>query len=212
MSAAALIVLLTLCAPVLAQDAPTPGQEAPSLALDAPAEVPAATSDSPVSAVLEAAFFYGFALVVIVSALAICISKNIVRMAVWLFITLGSVAVLYFLLAAYFIATIQLIVYAGGTLVLLIFGVMLTSKSPWARFEIKRGELLAAVVVSVLLAVALIGTLMGTEWPQDQPAEPHAVATLGTELLTTYLAPFEVASVLLLAVMIGAAYLARQEK
>ena len=192
------LVLLAVCAPTMAQDAV--------------AEETAAAFESPVGAVLEAVFFYGFALATVVSALAICISKNIVRMAVWLFIILGLVAVLYFLLAAYFIAAIQLIVYAGGTLVLLIFGVMLTSKSPWARFKTPRGELVAAVVVCVVLAAALIGTLLATQWPEDQPAGPQPVAVLGTELLTTYLVPFEVASVLLLAVMIGAAYLVRQEK
>ena len=102
-------LLLALCAPTMAQDAA--------------AQETAVASESPVGAVLEVVFFYGFALTTVVSALAVCISKNIVRMAVWLFATLGSVAVLYFLLAAYFIAAIQLIVYVGGTLVLLIFGV-----------------------------------------------------------------------------------------
>jgi NADH:ubiquinone oxidoreductase subunit 6 (subunit J) len=190
--------LLFLCSPVLAQEAA--------------AEGPAVAAQSPVGGVLEVLFFYGFALATVVSALAICISRNIVRMAVWLFATLGSVAVLYFLLAAYFIAAIQLIVYAGGTLVLLVFGVMLTSKTPWARFDTKRWEMIAASVVCLVLVAAMIGALFATDWPQDQPADPQPVAVLGRELLTTYLVPFEVASVLLLAVMIGAAHLARQEK
>ena len=169
-------------------------------------------TESPATAILEPLFFYAFAIATVVSALAICVSRNIVRMAIWLFATLGSVAMLYFLLAAYFIAAIQLIVYAGGTLVLLIFGVMLTAKSPWARMETRRSELVGAGVVCVLLGSALIWTLSITQWPQAQLAGPQPVAVLGRELLTTYLVPFEAASVLLLAVMIGAAYLARQEK
>ena len=169
-----------------------------------PAEVTkAAEPGSP----LETILFCAVAGLTVVCALGVCVSKNIVRMAVWLFGALGSVAILYFMLAANFIAAIQLIVYVGGTLILLVFGVMLTSKLPWARFETRRSELVAAAIVCVVLAVALIGTLLGTQWPQAQPADPQPVAVLGTELLTTYLVPFEVASVLLLVVMIGAAYL-----
>ena len=161
---------------------------------------------------LEAVCFYLFGGLTVLSAVAICFTKDIVRMAIWLFATLGAVAVLYFLLAAHFIGVIQLIVYAGGTLILLIFGVMLTTKSPWVRFEVSKVELVAGGAVSVLLLLALLGLIFGTEWPQGERADPVPVAVLGQELLTTYLVPFEAVSVLLLVVMIGAAYLARQER
>jgi len=156
--------------------------------------------------------FYLVAGVTLGSGVAICVSSNIVRMAVYLFGTLGSVAVLYFLLLANFVGAIQLIVYAGGTLVLLIFGVMLTSKSPWARFDVKKIELGLAGLVSVVLAGVLIWAISGAAWPVTQDAVTGAsVETFGQSLLTTYLVPFEVVSVLLLVVMIGAAYMARQE-
>lgn len=160
----------------------------------------------------EAAAFYMFGGLAVVSALGICVSRDIVRMAVWLFATLSSVAVLYFLLAAYFVGAVQLIVYAGGTLVLLIFGVMLTNKSPWVRWDVKRSDLVVGVVVAGLMGLALLGVVFETQWLTAEPTAPVAVATLGQELLTTYLVPFEAASVLLLVVMIGAAYLARQEQ
>lgn len=161
----------------------------------------------------EALAFYMFALAVVVSALGICFSREIVRMAVWLFATLSSVAVLYLLLAAPFLAAIQLIVYAGGTLVLLVFGVMLTSKSPWVRFETSRRELVAGAVVGLALVVGLIGVVWQTNWARPASTTPPPdVADLGRALMTTYLVPFEVTSVLLLVVMIGAAYLVRQEK
>ena len=161
---------------------------------------------------LEAVMFYLFAGVTLACGLAICVSRNIVRMAVYLFGTLGAVAVLYFLLLANFIAVVQLIVYAGGTLVLLIFGVMLTSKSPWARFDTTRTEHIVAGLVCTTLAVVLLGAIGTTHWPSPgtQSATP-SMATFGQTLLTDYLVPFEVVSVLLLVVMIGAAYLARQE-
>lgn len=161
---------------------------------------------------LEALLFWIFAIAIVGSGLGVALSKNVVRMALSLFAALGAVACVYFLLAANFVGAIQLIVYAGGTLVLLIFGVMLTSKSPWVRFEPKRSEVVTAGIICILLACGLITILSSAHWPEQRPVA-HGVAlhSLGKELLTTYLVPFEVASVLLLVVMIGAAYLARQE-
>lgn len=175
----------------------------------ADAAAQAVSGDYPI---LEAVAFYLFGGMAIAGSIGICVSRDVVRMAVCLFITLSSAALIYFLLGAYFVGVIQLIVYAGGTLILLIFGVMLTSKSPWVRFEVKRGEMLMAGLVCLLLAIGLIGTLVSTNWPEPQLRDKTTVEHLGRELLTTYLVPFEVASVLLLVVMIGAAYLARQEK
>ena len=162
---------------------------------------------------LDAALFYGVAGTAMIAAVGVCISKNIVRMAVWLFVALGSVALLYFLLAANFLGAIQLIVYAGGTLVLLIFGVMLTSKSPWVRFEAGKLELAGAAVVCGALLVSLCLLLGGSVWHSTESAHPGpAMAQIGEQLITTYLVPFEVAGVLLMIVMVGAAHLARQEK
>ena len=170
------------------------------------------TAEQP-GGVLEAALFYGIAVAIVIASLGICIGKNIVRMAVCLFVALGSVALLYFLLAATFLGAIQLLVYAGGTLILLIFGVMLTSKSPWARFAPRKIELLAAAVVCGTLFVTLCAVLHRTNWPATEGIAPGtAVADIGRGLLTTYLVPFEAAGVLLMIVMVGAAHLARQEE
>ncbi len=162
---------------------------------------------------LEALLFYGVAASTVIAALGVCITKNIVRMAVWLFVALGSIALLYFLLAANFLGAIQLIVYVGGTLVLLIFGVMLTSKSPWARFEPGKLELMAAGLVCGSLIIVLCAVLLRAAWSGPVGVVPGAtVADFGRRLLTTYLVPFEVAGVLLMIVMVGAAHMARQEK
>ena len=162
--------------------------------------------------IAESASFFFFGLLTVVASLAICLTKDIVRMAVWLFVALGAVAVIYFLLAAPFVAVIQLIVYAGGTLLLLVFGVMLTSKSPWASFKTNRSDLVAGGFISVVLAITLVSLMLCTQWPVPQAGDQVTVASLGQELLTTYLVPFEAVSVLLLVVMIAAAYLAKQEK
>jgi len=161
----------------------------------------------------EAVLFYLIAAVIAGCALGCVLSFNVVRMAACLFGTLGSVAILYFMLSATFLGAIQLIVYAGGTLIVIIFGVMLTSQSPWARFAPRRVELAAGAVVCLALFGGLIAAVIRQDW-SGMAAEPgrFSVADFGEALLTTYLVPFELASVLLLAVMIGSAYLARVEK
>lgn len=163
---------------------------------------------------IEALAFYVFAAVVLASALGIVVSRNIVRSATCLLGTLGGVAALYFVLHANLLAVIQLIVYAGGTLVLIVFGVMLTSKSPFVLFSPSRGQIVAAVLVTLLLASGLFTLLVQADWsnPAGQLSASPQVKAVGTSLLTDYLVPFEAASVLLLVVMIGAAYLARPEK
>ena len=163
---------------------------------------------------MEAFGFYLFAGIAVVSALGIVMTRNIVRAAVWLLGTLGSVACLYFLLDANFLAVVQLIVYAGGTLILIVFGVMLTSQSPWVAFTPTRRQAVLAILVAVLLFVGMAGLLVGAQWPaaEGRLETSPRVEEVGDALLTHYLVPFEVASVLLLVVMIGAAYLARPEE
>jgi len=157
-----------------------------------------------------AVLFYIFALMAGGSAVMVVISKNIVRMAVALLFTLTGVAGLYFLLNAEFLAAVQLVVYAGGTLILIIFGVMLTSKGPFSRFEPKLGEVLLGFSIGVVLLFALIMAIVKTTFATDEiPGGLYPVDKLGQILLGDYLVPFEVVSVLLLAVMIGAAYLAK---
>lgn len=162
---------------------------------------------------LEALMFYLTAGVVACSAIGVVVSTNIVRTAVFLLGTLGGAAGLYFLLDANFIAVVQLIVYAGGTLVLMIFGIMLTSKSPWVKLNPTRGQVVVAVIVSGLIFVGLMMLVLQADWPAgSELTGSPPVAKLGEALLKDYLVPFEVASVLLLVVMIGAAYMARPEK
>src|SRR2546423_9343972 len=112
----------------------------------------AQTSSDTASAVL----FYAFALMSACAAVGVVVSRNIVRTAVALLFTLLGVGGLYFLLDAEFLAAVQLVVYAGGTLILIIFGVMLTSKSPFSKFEPK----LVEVIVAVFIAAGLVGWLL----------------------------------------------------
>jgi len=161
----------------------------------------------------EDVLFYLFAAVTVVSALGVVFAGSVVRMAMWLFSSFGAVAMLFFLLQAHFLGVVQLLVYVGGILVLIVFGIMLTTTSPWLKFEIQKREVIASGAVCLGLFSVLAFVLLGTRWGQGtELAGDVPVASLGKSLLTDYLVPFEVASVLLLVVMIGAAYLAKQER
>ena len=169
------------------------------------------------ASLVSVALFWIFAAMAGASALGVVISKNIVRMAVFLLFTLAGVAGLYFLLSAEFLAAVQLVVYAGGTLILIVFGVMLTSKSPFSRFGPKPGEIVISLAIGAVLMVSLVwginrAVAAGVFGSDAYVAESYPMVALGQALLGDFLVPFEVASVLLLVVMIGAAYLAKARR
>src|SRR5687767_15633915 len=119
-----------------------------------------AVSQSDIGAVL----FYVFAGMAGLAALGLVLSRNIVRSAVCLLFTLTGVAGLYFLLSAEFLAAVQLVVYAGGTLILIIFGVMLTSKSPFSRFQATLGETVIALSLGAVMFLALVLAIVKTKF------------------------------------------------
>src|SRR3954469_7097630 len=116
---------------------------------------------------ISAFLFYVFAGMSAISAITLVISRNIVRTAVCLLFTLIGVAGLYFLLNAEFLAAVQLVVYAGGTLILIIFGVMLTSKSPFSGFEPRLGEVMIAILINATLLIALVLSITRTTFKHE---------------------------------------------
>ena len=172
------------------------------------------------------------------------ISGNIVRMAFYLVMSLGAVAGLFFLAGADFLGGLQLMVYVGGTMVLLVFGVMLTARGPLVQHEDRAGQwILAAIVGGSLLAVLLQIALGVGHWAGDDRSRtgilpvvqvdrglavrPPTAAPLGLGLLgvrvdqqeendrradVRLLLAFEIISVHLVVVLIGAAYLARAKR
>ncbi len=185
-------------------------------------------------------FFLLFALIACSAAIAVVATSNVVRMAFYLVISLGAVAGLYFLAGADFVGAMQLMIYVGGTLVLLIFGVMLTAQRPFVTMKTNPGEVFAATMIGVLLLAILVRAAFSVEeWNSPKVAEAgakvesrHTVTRLGMgllgvrvdeldrpansqptgDVLSGYLLPFEIVSVHLLVVLIGAAYLARTKK
>jgi NADH:ubiquinone oxidoreductase subunit 6 (subunit J) len=182
-------------------------------------------------------FFLLFALVAIVFAVAVVYTSNIVRMAFYLTLSLGATSGLFFLAGADFVGAMQLLIYVGGTLVLLIFGVMLTAQGPFITMKTERSQwLLASIVGGSLLLVLLAAAFQVSDWRElpdravaeqsrDVPtATPLGMALLGARVdtddfeeerqtgLAGYLLPFEIISVHLLVVLIGSAYLARAKR
>lgn len=177
----------------------------------------------------EDLLFWVFAIATCGAAVAVVLTENVVRMAFWLIISLGSLAGLFFLLHADFVGTAQLLVYVGGTLVLLIFGVMLTASHPFSKIRISAGEGLLAALVGGALLFLLVGSVCAVDWSIVAPegkteaaynpeSEGNSTRPIGLALLginpggAGYLLPFEIASVHLLVVLIGAAYLARAKR
>ena len=157
--------------------------------------------------------FYLFAAITIVSAFVVVTSKNIVYAAFSLLFTFFGVTGIYVLLGADFVAIVQLLVYIGGILILLIFGVMLTNKI--TSVDIKSGatQVLPAAIGSAILAGALTSIMISTRW-KSEPAENVFTTTvsLGRTLITDYVLIFELLGILLLVALIGAASIARRDK
>jgi len=158
--------------------------------------------------------FYVFALLMLTSAAFVVMSKNIVRAAFALLFTLMGVAAFYALLMADFLAITQILVYVGGILVLLVFGVMLTNRQ--ISVDVKTGTI--QTFPALLIVAALAGTLGGVIWSTQWPTLTHlaegtaTAPVIGHMFLSVYLLPFEIASVILLVALVGAALIARRER
>jgi NADH-quinone oxidoreductase subunit J len=160
--------------------------------------------------------FYGFALMTVGSALLVVTVRNIVHAAFSLMVTLFGVAGLYVFLQADFLAATQVIVYVGGILVLILFGVMMTSGRLEMRIHIERGQLLLGGVVALALLTLLLTVIANTPvWKNltdDGTELPPTTEKIGELILNgPFLLPFEVVSVLLLVALIGAALISRKE-
>jgi NADH:ubiquinone oxidoreductase subunit 6 (subunit J) len=125
-------------------------------------------------------FFLLFALVAGVFSIAVVATGNIVRMAFYLTIALGATAGLFFLAGASFVGAMQLLIYVGGTLVLLIFGVMLTAQGPFVSMKTRSGEWVFAIIAGgSLLALLLQAAFAVPDW-QGNKTYAHATAITGS--------------------------------
>ena len=161
---------------------------------------------------MKVIIFNIFALLTVVPCLWVALSSNIVHAAFSLLVTLFGVAGLYVLLGADFIGVIQVIVYIGGILVLIIFGVMMTQRGKLLPLSVQLpGKFIGALLTGIILT-ALVMAATRSLWPVAVfPGHPEPTsAAIGNLLLGKYLIAFEVVSVLLLAALVGAVLIVRR--
>ena len=157
--------------------------------------------------------FLGLITVIATSAVWVVVSPNLVHSAVSLLFTLFGVAGLYVFLFADFLAATQVVIYVGGILVLIIFGVMLTNKIDKPVIESVSSNKIIGVLISSFIFTILSIVVIQTKWPIIDTATsgPSTVELIGRLILGKYLLPFELISILLLAALVGAALLARKK-
>jgi len=157
--------------------------------------------------------FYLFAAITIVSGILVVNSKNIVHAAFSMLLTFFGVAGIYVLLGADFLAIVQIMVYVGGILILLLFGVMLTNKI--TNVEIRSGsiQIIPAIIGLAVFAAILFSIMTSTKWKTEQYEIPFTTSyQIGEILITEYVLIFELLGILLLIALIGAASIARRDK
>jgi len=161
---------------------------------------------------ISTAVFYLITLITVVSAGMVALSRNIIYSAFSLLGTFMGVAGIYVFLGADFVAAVQLLIYVGGILVLILFAVMLTHRITDVAITNRAAGRIPALLVIGVLVYFLIETVRQTPWAKAKEVVFAATtATIGDAFLYDYLLPFELASVVLLGAMIGAVVLSRKE-
>lgn len=148
---------------------------------------------------------------VLIGSLYVVTTRNIVRAAYTLLATFFGIAVLYVTFEADFLAAMQVIIYVGGVNILIIFGVMLTEHMGNTTFKMVSMNVFPAAITCILIALALILGLLLHPWKMEIGQIGATTERIGKLFMTDYLLPFEVASVLLLVVIVGAVAVARKE-
>jgi NADH-quinone oxidoreductase subunit J len=162
---------------------------------------------------LVAGAFYLFSAIAVIGALGVVLARRVFHSALFLVMSLAAVAAVFVVLGADFLGVVQILVYVGAIMVLMLFAIMLTPQnvelpSLGGKAQVAAGALIAGVVLAG--SVAVVTT---SRWPRSNaaPIDVPTTELIGTGLLTTYPLPFEVASILLLVAMIGAIVVARED-
>jgi NADH-quinone oxidoreductase subunit J len=175
------------------------------------------------------ALFYLMGFITLASALFVAASKSLVRSVFMFFVTLLSLAGLYVLALADFVAITQIVIYVGGILVLILFAFMLSGKETLANLQQQNDRFISisklpALLLAVLFFIVFINILFKTDinnlqwvnkavsYKVDVKPDSPMTSNIGTGLMTTYLLPFEAISILLMMALVGAAHLSRKEK
>lgn len=157
--------------------------------------------------------FGALSLVLVGSALAVVLSKNLFHAVLWLALALTGTAGVFLLLDAEFLAAVQLLLYAGGIITIVVFAIVVTERLVGERLTQTNMRIGGGVLVCAVLLGFIVSVLAKQQLPASRPEMPGDLTRMiGQAVLTTYVLPFELLALLMLAGMLGAIYFARPEE
>jgi len=156
-------------------------------------------------------FTLGFGILTAAAAVAVVVSRNVVRAALSLVVVLGAVGIIFLLLGAEFVGWTQILIYVGAIVVLLLFGLMLTA-APIGRVTLDNQQRGIALLASAAIFAVFTGLIWNAFGDEKIPLDTVVrTSEIGESLFRYFILPFELVSVLLLAALIGAIVLAKKE-
>jgi NADH:ubiquinone oxidoreductase subunit 6 (subunit J) len=162
---------------------------------------------------LEVIAFWAFAIILAGSALAVVLGKNLFHSVLWLALALVSTAGIFLTLNAEFIAAVQVLLYAGGVITVVVFAIVVTERLVGETLSQTSRRIAAGGVVSAALLVLLVRAIGRAQIALPRPPlQGDLTRQLGTSLLTRFVLPFELLAVLLLVGLMAASYFARPEE
>ena len=159
-------------------------------------------------------FLYSFVFAAFISVVMMLFTRTIFYAALLLIVCLISIAGIYALLYAEFLAITQLIIYAGGILVLILFGIMVTNRIAGKPLLMESHQIIKGAIISIGMFFTIVVAYQKTLFMPMETVTHHGnhINQIGIELMSAYVAPFEIAGVLLLVCLIGAALMASSYK
>jgi len=162
---------------------------------------------------LEVVTFWGLAVLLIGSALAVVLTKNLFHSVLYLALSLTATAGVFLALDAEFLAAVQLLLYAGGVVTIVVFAIVVTERLVGDRITQTSRQILTGLVLAGALLLGVLRFLRGADLPVERPVIAVDVTrAIGQVLLTEFVLPFELLAVLLLIGLLGALYFARPEE
>jgi NADH-quinone oxidoreductase subunit J len=162
--------------------------------------------------VAEALAFWSLAIVLVGSALAVVLSRNLFHSVLWLALALTGTAGVFLLLQAEFLAAVQLLLYAGGIVTIVVFAIVVTERLVGERISQTNRRITAGAVTSLALIALVVNTIFRQPLPAATQSLPGDLTRrLGESVLMQFVLPFELLGVLMLAALLGAVYFARPE-
>lgn len=160
----------------------------------------------------EAIAFWCLATILVGSALAVVLSKNLFHSVLWLALALTGTAGIFLLLGAEFLAAVQLLLYAGGVITIAVFAIVVTERLVGERISQTSRRLGGGAAVSIALLLLIARALWQRPLPTEAPPVPiDLTRTVGETVLTRFVLPFELLALLMLAGLLGAIYFARPD-